>query len=171
MLCDHLKIQIFFKQISVLLFDFFLTRVVKQFSFNVLLTNVTAPFIGSLISQLIREYQHEHKPASWQIHPRSDPLDVSPSTLSIQSSLRIFPLLSRIYTFGSMRIDLTVRRRTAQAHYAKRTKMLLTQCLDSLWQANSFNPQRDSNPSPNDKSVNKAIKAEQEPLLSPTKIP
>lgn len=43
---------------------------------------------------------------------------------------------------------------------------LQAQCLDSLWQPNSFNPWRDSNPSPADKSVNKAIKAGQEPLPS-----
>lgn len=92
-------------------------------------------------------------------------------SLSTIHSIHIlhFPLLSPIYRCSSIRMYLTVRRRTAWAHYDKHTRMLLTQCLDSLWQPNSFNPGRDSNPSPADKSVNKAIKAEQEPLLSPTK--
>lgn len=166
--------------------DFFFFRLVlpviyKLFSFNLspATTNLTftnhrfvsAPCIDSLISfheltnvivntSFSNPNLHLDKSTRTQV-----PLDISPSALSIQSPL------SPIYRCSSIRIYLTVRRRTAWAHYDKHTRMLLTQCLDSLWQPNSFNPRRDSNPSPTDKSVNKAIKAEQEPLLSPTKIP
>lgn len=134
--------------------------------------------INSLTSRWINQSQHKHKlckskSASWQIHPHTVPLDISPSALFIQSLLCISPpfFFPPIYRCGPIRIYLAVRRGTAWAHYGKHTRMLPTQCLDSLWQPNSFNPWRDSNPSPADKSVNKAIKAEQEPLLSLTKIP
>lgn len=119
-------------------------------------------------TRLIKTSVCEHelpKPQSacWQIRPHTVPLAAGPQQ-SPSSALR-FPFLSPGYRRSSIRMCLTGWRRTAWAHYDKHTRMLLTQCLDSLWQANSFNPGGDSNPSPADKSVNKAINAEQEPLV------
>lgn len=133
--------------------------------------------INSLTSRWINQSQHKQA-MQIQICILTNPPAHTPagyfSLSTIHSILALhFPpfFFPPIYRCGPIRIYLAVRRGTAWAHYGKHTRMLPTQCLDSLWQPNSFNPWRDSNPSPADKSVNKAIKAEQEPLLSLTKIP
>lgn len=80
---------------------------------------------------------------------------------------RFIPKMNKLPSFSPKSSSSSVRR---GARYDKtRAKRWQSLRLDSLWQANSFNPRRDSNPSPSDKSVNKAIKAERQPLPSATR--